>query len=271
MQSSRGIRLGFGVACLFRIGPAAAQSVIKGSIRIDSTSRPVVGAQVSVEGRTTRSVTTNSAGDFQVDGLDSGQVLLQFRAIGFRPFRAAAALSGQDTLELDVQLVPLVQQLAALEIVATRPRSVSGKMEDFERRRKAGFGRFFTRAELSTMETGPMSNALRHAAGVQLIVLPNWCGNGMALASGRRPSVPMTPSMSCGDTPPTQACYVDIFIDGAQFWRWGDGPPIDIEQFAVRDYQAIEVYRGRSELPIEMSRAEPACGAIAFWTRTGEP
>ena len=268
------MRVAISVLVLVGLGSSigrAQSSVIRGSIRIDSTSRPIVGAVISIEGNASRSATTNSAGDFVIEGLDSGQVMLQFRAIGFRPFRAAAALSGRDTLELDVQLVPLVQQLRTLEVVAARKPSVSGKMEDFERRRAAGFGRFFTRAELATMETGPMSNALRHASGLQLVLLPNRCGNGYALASGRRSTAPLTPSMSCGDLPPNPACYVDVYIDGSQFWRWGDGPPIDIDQLSVRDYQAIEVYRGRSELPIEMSRAEPACGAIALWTRTGEP
>jgi hypothetical protein len=103
------------------------------------------------------------------------------------------------------------------------------------------------------------------------VLLPYRCGSGYALASGRRTSVPLAPAMACGDLPPNPACYVDVYIDGSQFWRWGDGPPIDIDQLSVRDYQAIEIYRGRSELPIEMSRAEPACGAIALWTRTGEP
>jgi len=199
----------------------AQTSVVRGSVRVDSTSRPIVGAQVTIESK--------------------------------------------------VQLVPLVQQLKSLEVVAARAPSVSGKMEDFERRRAAGFGRFFTRKELATMETGPMSNALRHASGLQLVLLPYRCGSGYALASGRRTSVPLAPAMACGDLPPNPACYVDVYIDGSQFWRWGDGPPIDIDQLSVRDYQAIEIYRGRSELPIEMSRAEPACGAIALWTRTGEP
>jgi hypothetical protein len=120
------------------------------------------------------------------------------------------------------------------------------------------------------METGSMINALRHAAGLRFIVLPINCGNGFAVATMRHTSVPIPPAMNCTPGEVPVACYLDVYVDGSNLWRWGDGPPLDIDQLSVRDYQAIEVYRGRSELPIEYSRAEPACGALVFWTRTGE-
>jgi hypothetical protein len=252
-------------------GLTVAQSAVKGSIRIDSTSRGVVGAQVAIEGVAGRTTTSNGSGDFLLGGIEPGRVVIVFRAIGFRPLRAEAVFSGRDTLELDVRMSPLVQQLAALEVLATRPPVVSGKMDEFERRKRAGFGRFFSRRELAELENGSMVNALRLAAGLRMIVLTNDCGAGFALAGGRQTTAVMTPRMWCGGGPPPEACYVDIYVDGANLWRWGDGPPLNIEQFSVRDYQAIEVYRGRSELPIELLRGEPACGALVLWTRTGEP
>jgi hypothetical protein len=249
---------------------ARAQSVVRGSVRIDSTSRPVIGAEISVEGATL-TTTTGATGDFLLGGIGAGRTTVLVRAIGFRPLRAEVLLSGVDTLDVDIRLTPLAHQLATLEVVGTRPRSVSGRMEDFERRRRMGFGRFYTRADLAKLETESMVNVLRRTAGVRLVLLPFSCGNGFAIATNRRANVPMTPAMNCDRGPPNEACYLDIYIDGANVWRWGDGPPLDIEQFTVRDYQAIEVYRGRSELPIEYSRAEPACGAVMMWTRTGEP
>jgi len=255
------------------IASASAQSVVRGSVRADSTSRPVPGASISTEGPVARSTLSGASGDFVLDGVDPGRVTLVFRAVGFRPFRAVAELSGSDTLELDVRLAPLVTQLAPVEVVANRARWVSGKMEEFERRRRAGFGKFLTRADLEPMETGPMSHVLRLAAGVRLVPLQYDCGTGFALATSRQaPDVPLT--MACGGSTErilTQACYLDVYVDGSHLWRWGQGPPPNIEQFTIRDYQAIEIYRGRSELPAELDQPEPACGAIMFWTRTGEP
>jgi hypothetical protein len=43
-----------------------------------------------------------------------------------------------------------------------------------------------------------------------------------------------------------------------------------MHEYQLREFQAIEVYRGPSELPIEYQATGNACGAILFWSRTGE-
>jgi hypothetical protein len=247
-----------------------AQSAIRGTIRADSSNRAVVGAEVVLDPGA-RSVRTNSSGDFLLGSLQAGRYTLTFRSIGFRPFKAEAVLSGQDTLELDVALVPVAQQLAPLSVTAVTPR-LSGKMEEFERRRKMGFGRFFTRAELANWENGPLSNVLRTAASVKLVLLPYSCNGGFAAASNRVSTVSIPESMQCGRQPINSVCYLDIYIDGARFWYWGDRPPPDIDQYVVRDIQAMEVYRGFAQLPAEFATGNgKGCGAISIWTRTGEP
>jgi hypothetical protein len=256
---------------------AHGQSVVRGSVRVDSVGRPIVGAQVSVEGTPAHSAETNGAGEFALGGLAGGQHTLSIRAIGYRPLQLQAVLSGGDTLELDVRLVGLAQELTPIAVVGERPRRLSAKMEEFERRRRMGLGSFLTREDLAKVETSPMSNVLRFASGIRLILLPTPCGGGIAAASGRRTTVPILGVMKCQEVAEGTdleipiACYMDIYVDGVSYWRFGQGPPVRIDDFVARDYQAIEVYRGRSELPIELTRGEPDCGAIVFWTRTGEP
>ena len=250
------------------LGPLRAQSAVRGTIRGDSTNRPVVGAEVLVEPGA-RSTRANSSGDFVIGALPAGRYTLTFRSIGFRPVRAEAILSGQDTLELDVELVRTAQQLAPLSVTAAAPR-LSGKMEEFERRRKLGLGRFFTRAELAQWEIGPFSNVLRQAGNVRLVPLPYSCNGGFAVATGRAAFVKIPDAMQCGRQPITNACYLDIYLDGARFWHWGESPPPEIDQYSVRDIQALEVYRGHSEMPVEFAATGFGCGAISIWTRTGE-
>lgn len=59
--------------------------------------------------------------------------------------------------------------------------------------------------------------------------------------------------MRCGPTriPMEPACYFAIVLDGARFWVPGSGEPPDINQFTVQGIQAIEIYRGPAETPIQ--------------------
>ncbi|MGQ0641766.1 MAG: hypothetical protein ACT4P6_13540 [Gemmatimonadaceae bacterium] len=61
-------------------------------------------------------------------------------------------------------------------------------------------------------------------------------------------------------------------LDGALVWApgFGTNEPPNIDDYAARDLQAIEVYRGAGELPAELQQTATACGAVVLWTRTGE-
>ena len=53
-------------------------------------------------------------------------------------------------------------------------------------------------------------------------------------------------------------------------FRLNTEPP-NLDDLQVVAMQAIELYRGPSELPTQYQATGSACGAILLWSRTGEP
>ncbi len=249
---------------------ALAQSAVRGTVRADSTLRSIPAAELMVEAAEIRIGRTGLDGTFLLGGVPAGRYPLVIRAIGYRPLRLTIDLAGQDTLELEVRLRPVVQELAGLTVVA-RPASMSAGMEEFERRRRLGFGRFYSRAQLRERESMHLTDLLRGATGVRFVALPIGCGSGLALASMRPRPVPPPASMDCGEHRVASACYLDLYVDGMPVWQWGQGPPPETDQYAVRDLQAVEVYVGLAQMPAEFPRSAGGCGALAVWGRRGDP
>jgi hypothetical protein len=141
-------------------------------------------------------------------------------------------------------------------------------MQPFEDRRRAGIGKFFTSDLLRSQVHRPLSDVLSQTPGVRLVRRPTRCGAGFAVAT--RGATTPQPWMRCatGDRFPV-ACYVSVFLDGISLYTTGSIEPIDLNQFAVNGLEAIELYRGPSETPIQYQGTGSACGALLLWTRVG--
>ena len=158
------------VATLAGAGALQAQSLLKGSVRADSTRRPIAGAEVLLQplGRSAR---TDAEGEFRLADLPAGKLSVVVRAIGYRALGAEAELGPHDTLDVVFELSALPVQLAPIRVEAAAPKVLSGKMADFERRRTEGFGAFLTRAQLARREHAALSDVLRMTAGVGSITI----------------------------------------------------------------------------------------------------
>ncbi len=146
-------------------------------------------------------------------------------------------------------------------------------MEELERRRRTGPGRFMTRTDFLGKESLPLSNVLRTVTSVRLVVRPWMCGGGFAAATGRGGGGSQDFHLYCPSDPKTafpDACYLSVYLDGAQIWAWDRHDPPNIDDYLVGSLEGIEVYRGPSELPPELQSTGNPCGAILIWTRTGE-
>lgn len=102
--------------------PAYGQSVVRGTVRARPTARLLAGAEISIDSTPVRPVRTNQAGEFTVAGVPRGTLTLRFRAVGYRPFTTRAVLSGQDTVDVDVELENLPQRLDQVAVVGTAQR-----------------------------------------------------------------------------------------------------------------------------------------------------
>jgi hypothetical protein len=261
---------GLSVALLAALaGGAIAQAVLRGRVVSDSTKQPVQDAEVADQG-SNRSARTDRAGRFSLNDLSGGPLSLRIRAIGFKPLEIETEIGPRDTVELEFRLTPVVQRLPTVEVRAPAERRVSAKMEEFERRERMGFGTFLRRAELVKWQDHPLSVVVRRTAGIWLVARPTGCGGGFAAASMRGGNL----RPRCGNDrqlifPP--ACYLALFVDGLRVWDPSMDDPPDIDQYLTDRLQALELYRGPGELPVDLQQTATSCGALVLWTRTGEP
>jgi hypothetical protein len=245
-------------------GRVAAQSVIRGRVVADSGKRPIAGAEVVVMagGQMARS---DAEGRFTLGGLPAGRLSIRIRAVGFKPLDLDADIGAADTVAVDFLLTAAPQQLAPLVVQEKAAPRLSGKMEVFESRRRMGFGTFLDRAALAKWEAHSTSDAMRRTANLMLVARSFACGGGFAAATGRGGNQ----REACVD-PNTPRCYLAVYLDGLLLWSPGMGAPPDVDQFRVDRLQGVEVYVGPGQLPAELQQTGTICGAVVFWTRTGE-
>jgi hypothetical protein len=262
-----------GPGLLLIVTTALEAQVIRGTVRADSGDVPVAGAEVLLEGTEWRS-RTDRAGTFRLTDITPGSYRLLARAVGYRPLAAQAIVAAGDTIDLDLVLTKLTVELPPIEVTADKPEFRSAVMRGFDDRRRAGLGRFFTRKDLEKWDHGTVTAALRGVSGLRLVPLP--CTGGYAVATNREGGGPGAGvhKLVCTGIRGTliiqPACYLSVYVDGVRIWSWGDQPPPDMEDLAAQAIEGIEIYRGPSELPAQYQTTGSSCGAVLFWTRTGE-
>ncbi len=247
-------------------GPLVAnRTTATGELRgrvVAADGRGLSDAVVAIGGLDS-SVSTDDDGRFRLTDLPEGLVVIRAAAIGFRPRTASFRISrDRQLIETTLSLEPTAQQLAPLEVSGRPTPFLAGKLEDFERRRAAGFGSFLTRAKLSEWADQPLSNVLRTLANVTLVPRQTACGGGYAAVTHR--SQRLYPCLM------GMACPFSVYVDGARVY---DATPTEaapnIDDYLTERVEAVEVYRGAGEAPIEFTGTGNLCGAIIVWTRIG--
>lgn len=246
---------------------AGAQTLVTGSVR--GGGRLLRGAEVRFEPGNIVAH-TDTTGTYVLVAPGGGVVRLFVRAVGFYAVGRNMLLVANDTVTSDFALDPVAQQLDSLSVEVTGP-AVRGKMAAFEERRRMGVGRFFTRAMLAEREHSTVSDVLRMTPGLRLIRRPSVCGGGFSVGTGRGGVVQGESWMKCGPgrVPIEPACYFAIYLDGSRYWVPGSREPPDINQFQIHGIQAMEVYRGPAETPIQYQATNMNCGLVMLWTRDG--
>jgi hypothetical protein len=245
-------------------GPVAAQSLLRGRVLADSGKRPIAGAEV-VLAAPSLVARSDPDGRFTLGGLPAGRLAIRIRAVGFKPLDLDADIGPADTVTVDFLLTAAPQQLAPLVVKENAAPRLGAKMEVFESRRRMGFGTFLDRAHLAKWETHSVSEAMRRTANLMLVPRSFTCGGGFAAATGRGGDQ----REPCVDSN-TPRCYLAVYLDGLLVWSPGMGAPPDVDEFRVDRLQGMEIYVGPGQLPAELQQTGTICGAVVFWTRTGE-
>jgi len=233
------------VVLLLQPGALSAQAALTGTVRDDSSKTPVAGVEVVIQALNKTS-TTDSAGRFALGGLAHGTHSVLVRAIGYRPIALRAYLVTNDTLEVELRITKAPVLLPPIEVTAT---AVPRGLETFEERRLARVGTFVDWTSLRKQDQRRTSDVFREILGVRIRY--NRFGQAF-LVSSRGGECPM-----------------QIYLDGIAIFKPGAGSatPPSIDLWSIDNLDAIEVYRGGAETPVELSGTGANCGTVVLWSR----
>jgi len=225
--------------------PLAAQAVFTGRIISDSTKQPIPGVEVVLEKPASR-VESDAQGRFSIGSIPWGIQTAVIRKIGYRPVCLRLMVAGDDTVQVDIQLEAAAVELEPIEVTVSTFRP---GMEEFARRRIAGFGRFFDSKELRRAEGRRLSDFLVGVPGVRVVTR----GLRAVLTSSR------------------SNCPMAIWLDGLQLSGGSRRITQDINEFPISQLDGIEVYASPGETPAELMGAggSGSCGTVVLWTRRG--
>jgi hypothetical protein len=211
------------------------------------TGDVIEGADVVDVLSKTKAVTT-ATGTVSLAFLPDGGSTVRVQKIGFEPFTGVIAISPADTLPFTVLLEPITATLPTVVTKDSARAFISPNLQAFEERRRAGFGRFITPAELRKNEHRKMTDLIR-ALGVQVL-----CNR----------SAPFQTSPPCyAVSTRAGTCALDVFYDGILF---RDPQQRDLERIFTTEVGAVEVYNGATTPPQYNGRGS-GCGVVLFWTR----
>ena|SRR5687767_3420976 len=240
---------------------------------VADASGPVTGAEVRLVGDTRDRLfvtATDSLGAFEFRRVMPGVWTLVVRRIGYRIHTQALVVRDGVSSVVQIHLDPVPRSLdtvtVAREGLTPARYGPISRMDEFYRRRARGRGRFFTREELAESGRTMLTDLLRLVPGARVKTFP---GNIAEVAFARCSSpVNLSASGNVGggmgsgvSRVPLVALYLNgIRIDSASVRQ-------TIAELALSEIEALEVYRGVSELPLEAMGN--ACAAIFVWTRFG--
>jgi len=246
--------------------------------RVVATSGPVSGAEVHVASDAMRDASasplralTDSGGRFAIRDVPTGTWNLHVRRLGFATHAQRIAVSREPTVSVIVVLREISSRLDTVTI-AEKPLvperyGPSSRMEEFYRRRARGRGTFFTREEIEKTGRTHMTDVLRLVPGARVrTMLGNQAHVTFArcLGPARLAHSGSLHAAARGNTGSATPGAV-VFMNGARL----DSVTAKevLGELHLSEVEAIEVYRGVSELPMEA--IGDACSAIFIWSRFG--
>lgn len=272
--------VGVAAVSLAGILPASSGSAqtLMGRVLDEGTGDPVPGAYlelIGVDGEAQMSRLADDAGGFVFSNFPPGHYRIRGERLGYQETVSGfMGLDGGESVELEFRMAAEAIVMDPITVVAS-PRPWYEHMKapalwDYYERseylKTIGRGRFLGPEDLRNMSGMPVTLAVGTIPGMQAVSSEH-SGNRFHLL-GRRGCdalfflngmpVPLRPPPSRGDT-----ADVD-FVPGPAPLEWF------IDDFVnLSDVEAIEVYRGPSELPGEFHGFVGGgnCGAVVVWTK----
>lgn len=284
-------------------GADGVPGAVRGTVEAAGDGRPLAAAEVHLDGE--RAAVTDSAGRFELRGVEPGPHRVRVTYLGFESREALVRVPAGDTVESAVRMqtdpVPLPELTVRVE-GGDGPAGLAG----FRDRMRTGSGHYVTREEIEETEGDDLADVLREVPGLRVRPCPG--GGGDCVRStrsqpsrlgtltpadrgpgGRRDLPPGERRQADGEgsplpdrdtVPRARPCGIAYFVDGAPvaLVRRDPSDPADpsgadfeLSRIAKQDVEAVEVYSGPARIPVRFRQSVTGCVrvAIVVWTRRG--
>lgn len=260
---------------------ASSQTQLRVVVTDHASSEPIFGAQVGLRVAGIGAL-TDSLGVAILYIARPGTDTLLVRLLGFVTEEVPTELAAGETKVIAVGLRRDALTLPTVTVTGKETRREPGV--GFTRRQKMGLGHFITRTEIDRYAPSNSADILRRVPGVR--VQANRAGDHI-ISMTRSTSkcrvqyyvdnMPM-PTEELLDAAIEQRITADMAANGntaetqsrARSKKLNrDLPAFTIDHIPPEQIEAIEVYRGAAEIPVEYRRTGSLCGVVLIWTKTG--
>jgi hypothetical protein len=228
----------------------AARKTVKGVVIgtvLSLDNKPLPGARIEAP-MWERAAVTRQDGTFTLDQLPTGTQLLLIRHVGFEPTRTSVNVTSRQPTELSVTLGPFVSVLDPVFVNARRNYVL--EKSGFSERQRAGWGKYFTAADIEKRHPNYLSDMFTQVNGVRVDRTPL----GAVVRDSKITSI-LGGGRSGG--------CARMWVDGAEWRLVGPG---DIDGFvSPKEVVGLEIYRAK-EAPIQY-RSVDDCVIILVWTQ----
>jgi hypothetical protein len=202
----------------------------------------IVRADVFLRNTTFRTQSGDD-GRFELSGVPTGPVEVMVRRVGYTPTTLPLQLAANEVRDIKVQLMPFVNTLDSVAIVAPPAEREKPKLEPIRR----GGGTFLDRQQIEKRQPRITTDIFRGIAGIKVSR-----ENGVATVVSTRVGANTT-------------CPLSYVVDGRNFPLYGQAIDAMIQ---LVDITSIEVYPGGASMPPQYGgRAVGNCGLIVITTR----
>jgi hypothetical protein len=253
----------------------AAQAVVRGILYDDATGAAVRGTVMLVDPATDAAVvhaTTDSLGLFDLK-VSTGVYQIAAVRPGYTSV-LSAPIQLQNGERMTIRL-PIAENgdpqhhIGVLEHVKPDPSVRSAQlmrqaidMGGYDSRKTIGTGLHYNRKDFEKSTVSTLGEFLQSVPGLSV----------RDPASTTSMSALRNSMTSLLEGPGTVgACHLGWFVDGHRMDLPGRSDPITdgLGTMQLDNVEALEIFRGLSEMPPEFAEPDLRCGAIAIWTRHG--
>ena len=221
--------------------PTTAAARLTGRVT-DSLGLAIVRADVVLRNTAFRTQSGDD-GRFELSGVPTGQVEVMVRRVGYTPTTLPLQLAAGEVRDIKVELMPFINTLDSVEVVAPAGERERPKVEHVRR----GGGTYLTREQIEKRQPRVMTDVFRGISGIKVSR-----ENGVATVVSNRVGANTT-------------CPLSYVVDGRSFPLYNQAIDVMIQ---VVDITSVEVFPGGASMPPQYGgRSVGNCGLIVITTR----